>query len=200
MTHAGPSVWSCPRTPFGFESLGPGFCRGRKRSAEDEDVEGNEPERHRLGLGRRSPRPGDLPDTDGTDDVNYRDFDDDGDGIDTPDEDVDEDGDPTNDDSDGDGTPDYLDAIDDSPPPVDEDIEVMQLITPNGDGDNDFLWINGLDKVRGSTLQIYNRWGVKVYDGTNYNNINNIFDGRSRGRSTRRRMRAAPTRGTDSHP
>ncbi|MEM7486831.1 MAG: hypothetical protein AAF348_16605, partial [Bacteroidota bacterium] len=31
----------------------------------------------------------DLPDTDGTEDVNYRDFDDDGDGIDTPDEDVD---------------------------------------------------------------------------------------------------------------
>ncbi|SNZ02003.1 hypothetical protein SAMN06265377_3860, partial [Flagellimonas pacifica] len=42
----------------------------------------------------------DLPDTDGTEDVNYRDFDDDGDGIDTPDEDVDNDGDPTNDDSD----------------------------------------------------------------------------------------------------
>ncbi|RDY58179.1 gliding motility-associated C-terminal domain-containing protein [Flagellimonas nanhaiensis] len=126
----------------------------------------------------------DLPDTDGTEDVNYRDFDDDGDGIDTPDEDVDQDGDPTNDDTDGDGTPDYLDPVDDSPPPVDEDIEVMQLITPNGDGDNDFLWINGLDKVRSNTLQVYNRWGVKVYDGTNYNNVNNIFDGRSRGRST----------------
>ena len=51
----------------------------------------------------------DLPDTDGTEDVNYRDLDDDGDGIDTPDEDADGDGDPTNDDSDDDGTPDYLD-------------------------------------------------------------------------------------------
>ncbi|MCE2611376.1 hypothetical protein LVD13_00205, partial [Flavobacteriaceae bacterium D16] len=51
----------------------------------------------------------DLPDTDGTEDVNYRDIDDDGDGIDTPDEDVDQDGDPTNDDTDEDGTPDYLD-------------------------------------------------------------------------------------------
>ncbi|KPM30268.1 Thrombospondin type 3 repeat-containing protein [Croceitalea dokdonensis DOKDO 023] len=54
----------------------------------------------------------DLPDTDGTEDVNYRDFDDDGDGIDTPDEDMDGDGDPTNDDTDGDGTPDYLDPMD----------------------------------------------------------------------------------------
>ncbi|MDF4223402.1 hypothetical protein PXC01_17490, partial [Maribacter sp. M208] len=51
----------------------------------------------------------DLPDTDGTEDVNYRDLDDDGDGIDTPDEDADNDGDPTNDDSDNDGVPDYLD-------------------------------------------------------------------------------------------
>jgi len=42
--------------------------------------------------------------TDGTEDVNYRDIDDDGDGIDTPDEDIDGDGDPTNDDTDGDGT------------------------------------------------------------------------------------------------
>ncbi|NHF61635.1 hypothetical protein FK220_019980, partial [Flavobacteriaceae bacterium TP-CH-4] len=49
-----------------------------------------------------------------TEDVNYRDLDDDGDGIDTPDEDADGDGDPTNDDTDGDGTPDYLDPTDDS--------------------------------------------------------------------------------------
>ena len=127
----------------------------------------------------------DLPDTDGTEDVNYRDFDDDGDGIDTPDEDVDEDGDPTNDDTDDDGTPDYLDPTDDSiPPPTSEDVEVNQLVTPNGDGRNDFLFIRGLDSVRNSTLQIFNRWGVKVYDGIDYNNVNNVFDGRSRGRST----------------
>ncbi|MEH6681979.1 MAG: hypothetical protein V7724_15640, partial [Sediminicola sp.] len=63
----------------------------------------------------------DLPDTDGTEDVNYRDLDDDGDGIDTPDEDADGDGDPTDDDTDGDGTPDYLDPIDNSGPDTDGD-------------------------------------------------------------------------------
>ena len=47
----------------------------------------------------------DLPDTDGTEDVNYRDLDDDGDGINTPDEDADGDGNPTNDDSDATGHP-----------------------------------------------------------------------------------------------
>ena len=124
----------------------------------------------------------DLPDTDGTEDVNYRDLDDDGDGIDTPDEDADGDGDPTNDDTDGDGIPDYLDPIDDSP--EDFDIEVNQFVTPNSDGRNDFLFIRGLDRVQSSTLRIFNRWGVAVYEGENYNNQNNVFDGRSRGRST----------------
>ena len=123
----------------------------------------------------------DLPDTDGTEDVNYRDIDDDGDGMNTIDEDADGDGDPTNDDTDFDGTPDYLDPTDDSP---DESIEVNQMLTPNGDGMNDFLFIRGLDKVQRSTLRIFNRWGIAVYEGEDYNNQNNVFDGRSKGRST----------------
>ncbi|NHF61593.1 gliding motility-associated C-terminal domain-containing protein, partial [Flavobacteriaceae bacterium TP-CH-4] len=122
----------------------------------------------------------DLPDTDGTEDVNYRDLDDDGDGIDTPDEDADGDGDPTNDDSNGDGIPDYLDPKQD----IDSEIRVTQIVTPNGDGKNDFLWIENVDRALNNTLRIYNRWGVLVYDGSNYNNQNNVFDGRSKGRST----------------
>ena len=126
----------------------------------------------------------DLPDTDETEDVNYRDLDDDGDGIDTPDEDANGDGDPTNDDWDSDGTPDYLDP-DLEPSTTDpEKIEVNQLLTPNGDDKNEFLFIRNVDKAVNNNLQIYNRWGVLVYDGKNYNNVNNTFDGRSRGRST----------------
>ena len=63
-------------------------------------------------------------------------------------------------------------------------IEVNQMVTPNGDGRNEFLFIRGVDKIRSSTLKIFNRWGVAVYEGENYNNQNNVFDGRSRGRST----------------
>ena len=124
----------------------------------------------------------DLPDTDGTEDVNYRDFDDDGDGIDTPDEDADDNGDPTNDDTDDDGTPDYLDPVDDTP--EDEEVEVNQMVTPNGDGRNDFLFIRGVQTAPDNSLKIFNRWGVAVYEGNNYNNQNNVFDGRSKGRST----------------
>ncbi|WP_373075287.1 gliding motility-associated C-terminal domain-containing protein, partial [Zeaxanthinibacter enoshimensis] len=124
----------------------------------------------------------DLPDTDGTEDVNYRDFDDDGDDIDTPDEDADNDNDPTNDDTDDDGTPDYLDPVDNRPDI--SKIEVNQMVTPNNDGKNDFLFIRNVDRVPDNKLRIYNRWGRPVYIGDDYNNQNNVFDGRARGIST----------------
>ncbi|HUH45936.1 MAG TPA: gliding motility-associated C-terminal domain-containing protein, partial [Arenibacter sp.] len=63
-------------------------------------------------------------------------------------------------------------------------IEVNQLVTPNGDGKNDFLFIRGVKNAKNNTLQIFNRWGVSVYEGQGYNNQNNVFDGRSKGRST----------------
>jgi gliding motility-associated-like protein len=124
----------------------------------------------------------DLPDTDGEGDVNYRDADDDGDGTSTPDEDADQDGDPTNDDTDEDGTPDYLDPTDDLP--IEGRIEINQLVTPNADGRNDFLFIRNVELARNNSLKIFNRWGIAVYEGINYNNQNNVFDGRSKGRST----------------
>ncbi|MFX0557258.1 Ig-like domain-containing protein [Maribacter sp. CXY002] len=63
-------------------------------------------------------------------------------------------------------------------------IEVNQFVTPNSDGRNDFLFIRGVENISKSSLKIFNRWGVAVYEGENYNNQNNVFDGRSRGRST----------------
>ena len=120
----------------------------------------------------------DLPDTDGNGEVNYRDLDDDGDGIETPDEDADGDGDPTNDDTDGDGTPDYLD-----PDPNTLDIIVNQFMDINS-ATNSFLFIFNVERIPNNRMRIYNRWGVLVFNGSNYNNINNVFDGRSRGRST----------------
>ncbi|MEC7264620.1 MAG: gliding motility-associated C-terminal domain-containing protein, partial [Bacteroidota bacterium] len=72
-----------------------------------------------------------------------------------------------------------VDGIDDN-----SKIEVNQMLTPNGDLKNDFLFIRGVDRIKSSTLKIFNRWGVAVYEGNNYDNINNVFDGRSRGRSS----------------
>ncbi len=122
----------------------------------------------------------DLPDTDGTEDVNYRDIDDDGDDLDTPDEDTNENGDPTDDDADGNDIPSYLDRNE----LKSNDIVVMQMVTPNGDGKNEFLWIENVDLALNNSIKIYNRWGTAVYEGEDYNNQNNVFDGRSKARTT----------------
>ena len=71
----------------------------------------------------------DLPDTDGTEDVDYRDTDDDGDGVSTLDEDLDGSGDPFNDDSDNDGQPNYLDIDDDDDGILTSERMIMILIT-----------------------------------------------------------------------
>lgn len=52
------------------------------------------------------------------------------------------------------------------------DCEVMipNVITPNGDGVNDFFLIRNLDKHPNSILTIYDRWGRKVYENSDYQN------------------------------
>ncbi|MBL7472755.1 Ig-like domain-containing protein [Robertkochia sediminum] len=71
-------------------------------------------------------------------------------------------------------------------PPVEEEEEVYvhQLMTPNGDGQNDFLRIYGLENYPNNTVQIFNRWGVKVFETEGYDNLSNVFRGMSEGRMT----------------
>ncbi len=121
----------------------------------------------------------DLPNTDGDDESDYRDVDDDDDGIDTIDEDMNADGNYSNDDSNGNGIPEYLE-----PNIPDEEIEVFNVITPNGDGIHDVLTIAGLENYPVNTIRIYNRWGVLVYTTNAYNTEGNFFDGTSEGRIT----------------
>ncbi|MCK0161958.1 gliding motility-associated C-terminal domain-containing protein [Allomuricauda sp. F6463D] len=64
-----------------------------------------------------------------------------------------------------------------------ENIEVNQMLTPNGDLKNDFLFIRGVEYIKSSTLKIFNRWGTQVFQGSNYDNVSNVFDGRVRGKS-----------------
>ena len=97
----------------------------------------------------------DIPDTDGTEDVDYRDVDDDGDGIDTIEEDSNLDNDPTNDDCDEDFTPNYLDVTSCS--------IVPNGFSPNGDGVNDTLIVPALSEYLQFEMEIFTRWGNKVY-------------------------------------
>lgn len=125
-----------------------------------------------------------LPDTDSDGILDFRDSDDDDDGIETIDEDLDGDGNYANDDSNENGIPNYLDPDLGESSVVEEEVDVINVITPNGDGVHDTLEINGLENYPNNTVRIYNRWGVMVYQTRAYDTSGNVFDGTSQGRVT----------------
>nr|MBA3706761.1 gliding motility-associated C-terminal domain-containing protein [Bacteroidota bacterium] len=49
-------------------------------------------------------------------------------------------------------------------------ILIPNVITPNGDVHNQYFYIKGLEGFPGSLLEIYDRWGLKMYETSNYLN------------------------------
>jgi gliding motility-associated-like protein len=49
-------------------------------------------------------------------------------------------------------------------------LSLTNVVTPNGDGFNDFLVFPNLNYYPESTLVIFNRWGKKIYEASNYKN------------------------------
>ncbi len=58
-------------------------------------------------------------------------------------------------------------------------VVVHQGVSPNGDGINDFLTIDGIIAYPNNSLQIIDRNGTLIYQAKGYNNISNVFDGHS---------------------
>jgi gliding motility-associated-like protein len=56
-------------------------------------------------------------------------------------------------------------------------IKAVNMITPNGDGKNDFLEFRGLQKFGTNTLKIYNRWGALIFQKVNYHHDEEVFNG-----------------------
>ena len=50
------------------------------------------------------------------------------------------------------------------------DIEVTNVMTPNGDGINDYLIFNFAEYFENNKLVVYDRWGIKVFESDNYKN------------------------------
>ncbi|MBG6062736.1 gliding motility-associated-like protein [Flavobacterium sp. CG_9.1] len=76
------------------------------------------------------------------------------------------------------------------------DIKVHNAFSPNGDGINEVFVIDNIDDVTcypENTVEIYNRWGVLVFETKNYNNQTNNFEGISRGRTTVNQSSGLPT-------
>jgi len=65
-------------------------------------------------------------------------------------------------------------------PTLDDDIIfVHQAVSPNGDGINDFLVIDGIQAYPDNKLSIMNRNGQLIYEATGYDNSSKVFDGHS---------------------
>ncbi|MHC5202949.1 T9SS type B sorting domain-containing protein, partial [Myroides sp. LJL119] len=51
---------------------------------------------------------------------------------------------------------------------LDGDVVIYNLVTPNGDGKNDYFEIENLYKFPENRVEIFNRWGVKVFETDGY--------------------------------
>ncbi|WP_430907142.1 gliding motility-associated C-terminal domain-containing protein [Maribacter sp. 2-571] len=60
-------------------------------------------------------------------------------------------------------------------------LTVFNEFSPNNDGTNDVFFIECIEDYPDNLLQVFNRWGTKVYERSNYDNT---WDGTSEGRAT----------------
>ena len=72
-------------------------------------------------------------------------------------------------------------------------VKIWNAVSPNGDGKNDIFFLEGLDCYPNNTVEVYNRWGIKVFETKSYDNISRVFEGYSDGRSTISRNELLPT-------
>ncbi|WP_040474097.1 gliding motility-associated C-terminal domain-containing protein, partial [Flavobacterium frigoris] len=75
-------------------------------------------------------------------------------------------------------------------------IQVHNAFSPNGDGINEEFIIDNIEDTvcyPENTVEIYNRWGVLVFETKNYNNETNSFTGYSKGRTTVSQSSGLPT-------
>jgi gliding motility-associated-like protein len=93
-------------------------------------------------------------------------------------------------DSNGNGIPDYLEINNHNI--SDDDLEIFNAVTPNGNSDNDIFVIRNIQNFPQNTVTIFNRWGVIVYEVDGYGQNTNFFKGISEGRTTINKNEALP--------
>lgn len=71
--------------------------------------------------------------------------------------------------------------------------EVFNAVSSDEDGKNDFFRIDCIEQFPNNQVEIYNRWGVKVFETNGYNSTTNVFKGYSDGRATLNREDKLPT-------
>ncbi len=97
-------------------------------------------------------------------------------------------------DANGDGNPDDPTVV--ILPLVDSTFEIFNGITPDGDGLNDFFQIIGIENFPDNNMQIFNRWGVLIYETNGYGGSDgrqSVFTGISEGRVTIQQNKELPS-------
>lgn len=61
--------------------------------------------------------------------------------------------------------------------PGEDDIIIYNYINTLGGDENDYFRIKNINKYPQNTVQIFNRWGAKVYETKNYDSQGNVFKG-----------------------
>lgn len=78
-------------------------------------------------------------------------------------------------------------SINDSVIITEDQIECTNLlvfwngITPNGDLNNDSWIIDGINNIAENNVAIFNRWGDKVWEANNYDNMDRVWKGDNQG-------------------
>ncbi|WPP49752.1 tandem-95 repeat protein [Catalinimonas niigatensis] len=85
-------------------------------------------------------------------------------------------------DLDGDGIPDFQETDSDGDGIADNEEDVIVIykgFSPNNDGKNELWLIDGIENYPDNTVQIFNRWGNKVYEVKGYNNRDRAWSSES---------------------
>ena len=72
---------------------------------------------------------------------------------------------------------DQLDTNNNNVGDICESIMVADTFTPNGDSQNDTWYIENIEYQASNSVKVFNRWGVKVFDASNY--VNGSWGGES---------------------
>ena len=67
---------------------------------------------------------------------------------------------------------------------LDGGVVIYNLVSPNDGSNNDYFRIENLDRYPGNKVEIFNRWGARVFETSDYNSRGNVFRGYSDGKIT----------------
>jgi gliding motility-associated-like protein len=60
-----------------------------------------------------------------------------------------------------------------------QELKVSEGFSPNNDGNNETWYIRAIEVYPDNAVQVYDRWGIMVYEARHYDNSGVVWDGRA---------------------